>query len=448
MDGLNIGVAQMNNNIALWQPESGELIPKSAKTPALISEYAVQLNARDKKQIVTAFESGHFEIGITYLWGKTVTALKKELSTVGVALLGEMLGKTDVDEDDNVEDILTTKDAIRLAEELGIVSSTDAMRLRHTYELVTHFSQMEVNDDSLEEIDDSEAMSALKACIKSVLGRPRVEVAKKFVEFREALEGETLGEHDPRVGMLKSSPYFFYKLTISVLMNAAKKNVGASLEHVLANINVLIPAIWADLRETEKWQVGYTYAEAYAEGKATTVSGVKSALLKVQGFDYVPENLRSDTFRKAAEAIITAHEGFNNFYNEAAPVKSLSKLGTTIPIPALPVCITALLCVVLGNRYGVSNAAWGEALGLLDRLSNDRWGYYVNNVLPGEMRILNKLADQRPVSNWVTVVNRYKLSDVQIKNKTVFQLLKASSSNDYSKVVSAQTKLIQEFYGK
>jgi hypothetical protein len=55
--------------------------------------------------------------------------LKKELSSVGVGLLGEMLGKADVDEDDDVEDIITTKEAIILAEELGIVSPTDAMRL-------------------------------------------------------------------------------------------------------------------------------------------------------------------------------------------------------------------------------------------------------------------------------------------------------------------------------
>jgi len=438
----------MDNNIMLWQPESGELIPKGAKTPALISEYAAQLSAKDKKQIVAAFESGHFEIGLTYLWGKTITALKKELSTVGVGLLGEMLGKTDVDEDDNVEDVLTTKDSIRLAEELGIVSSTDAMRLRHTHELVTHFSQMDINDSELEEIDETEAISSLKACIKSVLGRPRVEVAKNFVEFREALEGETLTKSDPRVDMLISSPYFFHKLTVSVLMNGAKKQVGANLEHVLANINVLIPAIWTNLRDTEKWQIGHGYAEAYADGKTTTVGGLKSALLKVKGFDYVPENLRSDTFVKAAEAIIFAHDGFNNFYNESAPVLNLSKLGSSIPTPALPACITALLCVVLGNRYGVAMSAIGEATNILSALSGDRWNYYINNVLPSDMRILNKLYDHKPFSNWVNVVKKYNFTGLQIKNKSVSLLLKASTNNDHNKAISAQKKLIDEFYGK
>jgi len=83
-------------------------------------------------------------------------------------------------------------------------------------------------------------------------------------------------------------------------MNAARKNVGATLEHTLANINVLVPAIWHNLRDSGRWQIGHCYAEAYSDGKTTVVGGLKSALLKVKGFDYVPENLRSDTFVKAA----------------------------------------------------------------------------------------------------------------------------------------------------
>lgn len=436
------------SNIVLWQPESGELIPASAKTPSEISNYAAQLSIRDKKQIVAAFESGHFEMGINYLWGKTVTALKKELSTVGVGLLGEMLGKADVDEDDDVEDIITTKESIILAEELGIVSATDALRLKHTYELITHFSRLGIEESDFEEIDESEAISSLKSCIKSVLGRPKVEVAKKFVEFREALEGESLSEADPRVDMLRSSPYFFHKLTVSVLMNAAKKNTGANLEHALANINVLIPAIWLKLRESEKWQVGHAYAEAFADGKTTSVGGLKSALLKVKGFDYVPENLRSDTFIKAAEAIFKAHDGMNNFYNEPTPVKNLAKLGSTIPTPALPACFSALLCVTLGNSYGVSWSAESEARTILKSLSADRWSYYLNNVFPSDTRILDKLGSSKPLAQWLHLVNEYELSSLELKNPTVSSLIKASSDKKEARIQSTRKKLFEEYYGR
>ena len=145
-------------NLSVWQPHATEIIPASANTPAEIAECAAQLAVKDKRQIVTAFQSGHYEIALNHLWGKTINALKKELSTVGVGLLAEMLGRADVDEDDDVDDILTSKDAIRLAEELGIVNSTDALRLRHTYELITHFSQLEVDESDAESIGQTEAL--------------------------------------------------------------------------------------------------------------------------------------------------------------------------------------------------------------------------------------------------------------------------------------------------
>ncbi|NWB07855.1 hypothetical protein HX862_08120 [Pseudomonas sp. D5002] len=435
-------------DLTLWQTDSQELLPASAKTPAEISNYAVQLSVRDKVQIVSAFESGHYEMAINYLWGKATAALRKELSTVGVGLLGEMLGKTDVNENDDVDDILTAKDTIKLAEELGIVSSTDGMRLRHTYEIITHFSQLETSDSDIEEIDESEAISSLKACVKGVLGRPKVEVAKKFVDFRGALDSETLSESDQRVEMLKGSPYFFNKLTISVLMSAVKKNTGANLDHTLANINTLIPAIWGNLRDTEKWQVGQTYAEAYADGKSTVVGGLKSALLKVKGFDYVPENLRSSIFLKAADAIIKAHEGLNNFYNEAAPVRALSKLGSTIPTPALPACISALLCIVLGNKYGVSWGAADEARNILNVITNDRWVYYLNNVLPSDIRILEKLSLDRPTTNWCALTKQYQLFDLDVKNKNVGLLLGASKNSESTRVQRFSSALIQEYYGR
>jgi hypothetical protein len=321
------------------------------------------------------------------------------------------------------------------------------MRLQHTYELVNHFAQLDVEHGDTEDIDESEAIASLKACIKGVLGRPKVEVAKKFVEFREALEGETLAPSDPRISMLQGSPYFFLKLTVSVLMNGAKRNLGAQLEHVLANTNVVLPAIWESLRDTEKWQIGQAYAEAYANGRATAVSGLKSSLLKVRGFDYVPETLRSDTFIKAAEAIIKAHEGLNNFFNEAAPVSTLVKLGTTVPTPAIAACTSALLCVVLGNRYGVAWTAEPDARRMLDGWSPDRWQYYLNQVLPGDLRILAKLGDDKPATRWLALTQKHDFHQIVNKHKGVAKLLAASHAANLSKVKESAGSLLMEFYG-
>lgn len=438
----------MDNTVTLWQPDERELLPRIAKTPKAITKHATQLSERERFQIVSAFKDKHYEMGLNYLWLRTVTALKRELATVGIGLLGEMLGKVGVNEDDDVEDLLTPRDTIRLAEELGAVTRTEALRLRHTHEIITHFNQLAVDEEDYEKIDKSEAIASLKACVIAVLAKPKIEVAKKFVEFREALETESFVSEADKLDMLVSSPYFFWKLTIGILMNSAKNSTGVKLEHCLTNINILLPRLWANLRETEKWHIGRTYAEVYSEGKKTSTSGLKQALMKVQGFDFVPENLRSDTFIKMAEAILRAHDGMNNFYNESSPIRNFAQLGTSIPIPALPACMTALLSIYLGNEHGVSWEASPIVSKILSNLSKDRWQYYLNQVLPTDTRILDKLAyHQLPRNQWIELVKHYDLANLQMKEREISGIVTAAAAKKDRAVAQTAMKLLSKYYG-
>ena len=440
----------MDKAITLWQPQDSTTLPVGADTPVLITKHAAQLTAKDRHQIVSAFAATHYEMGLNFLWLRTVTVLKRVLATVGLGLLGEMLGRVGVDEDDDVEDLLTTRDTIRLAEELGVVTTTEALRLRHTHELVTHFNQLAVDEEAPEEIDPTEAIASLKACVGAVLSKPKIEVATKFVAFREALESETLASNEDKLKTLTSSPYFFLKLTIGILMNSIKEATGGKLEHSLANLNVLLPMLWPKLRDVEKWHVGRTYAEVYSEGKRTSTSGLKQALVKVRGFDFVPENLRSDVFIKTAEGILRAHDGMNNFFTEASPTRSLAQLGTSIPIPALPVCMVALLAVYLGNGYGHSWEAAPVSEKMLSELSKDRWRYYLSEVLPSDARTLTKVAGSAPPRRrWMDVVERYALDGLDVKDGRVARLVEMSAKRkDEGVETAAQRLLVGYYYGK
>ena len=439
----------MSSSMTMWQPDRRELVPKSARTPKAISKHAAQLSLRDQQQIVSAYKAEHYEMGLNFLWLRTATALKRELATVGAGLLGEMIGRVGVSEDEDVEDLLTARDAIRLAEELGAINRTEALRLGHTHDLVTHFNQLAAEEVETETIDESEAISALKVCVSAVLAKPRIEVARKFVEFRESLETGAFVEEEEKLNALVASPYFFWKLTVDILMNSAKESSGAKLEHCLANINSVLPRLWPRLKEAERWRVGRTYSEVYSEGNTTATSGLKQALLKVQGFDFVPENLRSDTFIKAAESILRAHDGYDNFHNEVGPMRSFSQLGSSIPAPALPTCFVALLSAYLGNQYGYSFGAAPLAEQVLDGLSGDRWRFYINQVLPVDTRTLNKLAyDTRPRVRWRGLVDRYSLCNAEAKDRLVSRLIARSGSDDGARVDKAAMKLLVQYYGK
>ena len=212
----------------------------------------------------------------------------------------------------------------------------------------------------------------------------------EFVTFRSQLENRTFKESDAELVTLQVAPYFFKKTTLSILIAGAKTKAGAQFEHTLGNIVVIVPALWKSLRDSEKYALGQAYAEAVNSGASPTVLALKKALSAVQGFDFVPESLRSQSFSAAASNVISVHTAMNNFYNEPAAIQALSRLGTTIPWPAFPICMSAVLAVKLGNGYGVSNLAIPIANDLLRRMTKNQWDYYLNECLPGDELVLQK----------------------------------------------------------
>jgi len=433
-------------DLILWNGIQTIDMPTDCSDISKLAEFAIQLSPREQKQIANAFSTGSYEMATSFLWGRAMASLKRELGTLGVTFLAELLGRSDIDENDNVLDVLSEKETIKLAGELGIVNPTDAMRLRHSQEMVAHFLQRDSSTDD-EPMMLTDAQSILVHCIRNVLAKGNVQFAEDFLNFRKQLETATLESNSQECVRLIDSPYFFKRLAIVVLLSGIRQYSGAKLERCLTNINVVLPILWTELKETERWQVGKIYAEVYADGLTLQTSGLKQVLLKVRGFDYVPETLRSHTFLKAADAIIRAHEGINNFYTEESPTRELEKLGTVIPPHAFGRCMTALLCVCLGNFYSTCWAAQRIAYPMLKKVSVEKWAYYFDKILPGDTRILHKLNDQKPRENWIALIGSIEGLDVK-ENPTVKALIKASIEKNETLVKSKVEQLLGDYYKK
>lgn len=429
----------MSEKIELWTPKEPAPLSPSME-PAEIASMAIRLSKRDQRQVAKAFESDSYEMASTFVWTRTMALLKQQLASLGMEFVGEMLGRPDIDEDSLVEQTVTDWEALRLAEALGIAGPTETLRLRQALETVQHFASSQSGN---EEMSREEAVSCLRACVKNVLGQEQLEAALRFSEFRDALESGALLPEDERLGSLAASPYFFRRTTLSVLLSFTKTREGAQLENVLANVNVILPAIWSGLRDPERWQAGQTYAELYADGQRAAVAGLKSALMQVRGFDYVPETLRSETFASAANKVLRAHEDWDNWHHEAIAMRTLAALGSSIPMPAFPVAARALLCVYLGNSYGHSFAAESLVTPLLDSLHDGRWVYYLDDCLPGDEQILNKLLQAKPFTRWRQLAVTYKFGELAINNKTVSKLVQATLEKKPGRVESLAKNLLR-----
>ncbi|MDE5896860.1 MAG: hypothetical protein K2H43_03490, partial [Clostridia bacterium] len=272
----------------------------------------------------------------------------------------------------------------------------------------------------------------VRSCVQHVLGYENIKFEVSFASFREKLKTEIIGTEHPMYEQLLESPYFYKKTITKTLINLAKTlQDGAERENVFVNIGNVISGIWENLSSDDRWSVGRAYAQANNDGDVNFSKAVKSLLIKVKGFDYVPENLRSNSYIVAAKDLLSAHYGANNFYREPSYAKTLCEMGTSIPMPAFGNCMTAILACKLGNTYGISWDAQEYLDKLLDRVSPDRWRYYLANIFPTDEVVLYKLYVQsNALSRFIDVAVKYKLKDISFTNSGIGKLIQDLSNGN------------------
>lgn len=439
-----------DNAITVWSPSDVVIIPPSATTPDAIVQYGAEtLSRRDIQSIIIGFQAEGYEMVSTFIWTKAAAALKKQVATLGMEFIGEMLGRPDLNEDSNPTTAIADHEVIALAEDLGMITMTQALRLKQSLQIVTHFASLDDAREADEAMNREEAINLLRTSITSILGKQHFEVAIRFADFRKRLGEHTLQSADDDVKAIKDSPYFFIRTTLSVLLSTIKVSKGATLEHAVGNIMLLLPVLWDRLRSSERWQVGQVYAEVNAAGNRIASAGIKKALIDVRGFDFVPETLRSNTFTEAAAKVLSTHFAANNFYNEQEPMQTLANLGSTIPMPAFAKCMEATLSVRLGNQWGEARSAQIAAKGVLDSLRPTQWEYYFNECLARDRTVLDKLAfERKPVERWRQYVIVYIRPDIQPKDKRVKELLEASGPEGTNRDVMESAGKLRSQLGK
>lgn len=436
----------MNSSaVALWDGNASALATKGILTPSQMMEYAVQLASRDKAQIIRAFDSEDYEMMCEFLISRTVAAIQRQLHALGTDFIGEMLGRPELADSFSIRKTLTDYEIVTLAQDLGLVSSTDGLKLKQDIELLNHITDLDPEDQEEVNIAPEDALRCARTCVTSILGKEKIQVATSFKEFRLQLESKTFKIFDSEVISLQTSPYFYKKTILNVLLTVLKNGEGAPLEHIIGNTSAILPTIWDGLRTDEKWSTGLTYSELVAKGRKTSAIGLKKALLLVNGFDFVPESLRSSSFISAANALISAHYAPGNFYSEPPLIETLANMGSTIPMPAFHRVVSATIICWIGNRWNIAFSSIPHADRILNGLSENQWTYFLNECLPHDKYILEKLANyEKPRSRWCELAGIHGLDALKVKSRTIEKLVEASASGNQLAVSGHASKLLAQ----
>ena len=421
----------MNEITRPWEASVQNGIPTDVNDVNDIVVYGNKnLTSKQQTQIVGAYKMGAYDMAAEYAWKKAIIKLRSSLADLGMDFISEFVQRDDVDEYTPIENVLTERATIDLAERLGVINSTGALHLRQVQELVNHY----LSANSEEEMSSIDCLSVIRTSVEYILSEDNVKVAVAFSVFRQRLLNEDLKLKDNDVAQIINSPLFYIRTVMSILLSAIKRSKPIVQEHALVNMTTLLPEIWNKLSSSDKWMIGETYRDVVASGDVAATKGMKIALSKVGGFDFVPETLRSSTFKELARKLIDVHDSFNNFYNETSVVKALANLGTRIPEPAFLVCIEAYLLVYLGNYYGFSNGAAPIAEEELKKISKERWYTYFLKYIHTDDRILCNLETKKQVSRMKELLDNIGITDLTGLPKDNQKLFDAIMKNDSERV--------------
>lgn len=402
----------MENKIQLWSAPVVSAETYNDIDVAVNHSDISNLTEQQKNQIIAAFQAGAYDMATGYTWNKAMIKLKELLGSLGGDFISDMLQRNDINEFSSIENALSDVDAILLSEKLGILSSEGAMQLRHAKEQLSFYFSTQAEEQGAQ-LDPIHALSIIADSVKHILSIESGNLNLEFSSFKQQLLENSLKESDSIYGRIIESSLFYLRTVCTILLSSIKKEKGAHVENASANLITILPKIWNKLSDEDKWNIGGVYKDVVADGNSVATSSIRQALMKVKGFDYVPENLRSETFKKAAQHLIDVHYNFNNFYNEPAAVNALASLGTVIPKPAFYICIRAFLLSYLGNSYGVSMAAQHKVIEELEKIHVDRWIYFWKELIHQDEHVLYHLLNESQVDRMRDLMIRIGLTEIQ-----------------------------------
>ena len=436
----------MNNN-KLWVPVQSKELEINDINDAVSYSDDTNLTPQQKQQILLAFNAGAFDMATGYTWNRAIVKLKEALNGLGGDFIGAMLKRYDINEFTPIVEAISDTEAISLSESLGILSTEASMHLRQAKEQLNFYFSTKASQEG-KCLNRSHALPIIEDCVKYILSVRCNSTEIPFNSFKDRLLGYDLTVEDKEYKMIETAPLFYLRTVCTILLTTIRKDSGAKLEHALSNINLLIPNIWSRLGEDDKWNIGNVYKDVAANGNETAAKGLRSALKKVRGFDYVPENIRSMTFIAAAQHLLNVHYEFNNFYNEYPAARALASLGSIIPKSAFMQCVKAYLCVIMGNYYGVSNKAAKIAREELGRVQKDRWQAYFNSGINNDDDVLNHFQNKNQFNRLRTFLINYSLADLDITARNNLMLYSSIINDNYETAKTVASSLYYKIRGQ
>lgn len=330
-------------------------------------------------KMIVAGAVGLFDAALNYLWDETVNELRRRV--VGydlgyfydIAVSGDMRRHFGSAEDlPRVQD----SDLLRACREIGLLSDVGYTEIDHVRYMRNHASAAHPNQN---ELTGLQLAAWLETCIRQVITLPQDPITANTGRLLANIKATPLD-----TASVAATASFFDELpsdradTLAAGFFGLYTDLGKRTTVIADNVLRLWPGLWEYISDEARNAFGIRYGRLQANAETDKATAARELIDLVDGAEYLPEQTRAVEIDAALDTLLSAHNGYDNFYNEVAPARTLENLVGAhgrIPDAVATKYVRVLVQTYLGNGYGVSNGALASYENLLGALSPRQAGW-------------------------------------------------------------------------
>ncbi len=326
-------------------------------------------------KFVAACGVGLFDAALNYLWDETIRDLRRKVSRFDLAyfydaVITDTKRRAKYQAEDDLRD-LQDWEMIRGCRDTGLITDIGYRHLDYIRDMRNHASAAHPNQNDLSGL---QLLSWLQVCIREVLSKEPSGAVIEVRRLLRSLREETFSPANvtPIAQAVQMLPP---ELSVSLLRNVFGMFCDVQLDtQVRANIQLISPSLWTVVGETCRYDLGFRHASYSANGEVNKAALGHQFLQIVGGLAYLSEDVRAMELNGLINSLQTAHNGFDNFYNEAPIAESIRRYvpaNGKIPEGVKSNYVKVLVMCRIGNGYGVSWAARGIYDELIAKFQDD-----------------------------------------------------------------------------
>ena len=304
-------------------------------------------------RMCVATSVGLFDGAINYIWNAVILTLKRKVKNFGLALVGQTLGKSF--DESNLNDYMDSE-LLDLCYKLELLSEDGYFFLNQCRDIRNNFSSAH---PSIARIDDRELINFISRCCKYGITYDYSLQGVNVSDFLNSIKGRKLEDEELNIWKQRLIETFAAQRQLLVPMLMGIYCDSDSTETTRLNSLKICVSIKDYLDDKIKSSLIEQYNKYFVKGSTEKCSAAKMFFEKLQMLGLLSTSEQHSIVKGACKNLLTAHLGFNNFYNEPPFAQRLEEITSSLKTPETVQneYVYTVLMGYVGNPYGVSNAA-------------------------------------------------------------------------------------------